>query len=139
MKLGLALAVATLAACGGVQYQTVNLVNRTARAIPEIYIYPLGAASHGPSRGALQPNQAAQVKVPAGNVEVLAVSAKVEIDERTRDVPSATQTLELNRPLELVFYDLAHKPDGLDKPGTIGVAFTLAKSNLPPPDPNAPQ
>ena len=45
-----------------------------------------------------------------------------------------TQDLELNRPIKLVFYDAADdKPAGLEGADVIGVAFTLAKSNAPPP------
>jgi hypothetical protein len=133
-------ALVLAAGCGGgMHYETVHLVNKTARPISDVYIYMLGAADHGTSKGALQPEGAADVKVPRGNVEVMAMSAKVEIDAHTRDQPSVTQDLELESPTTVIFYDVAHKPDGIDRPGVVGIGFTLAKSNeLPPLDGPAP-
>ena len=129
-----ALILSMLAACGGANYQTLQLTNQTSRPIAEIYVYPIGSANHGTSQRALAPNETAQIKVRGGRVELLAISSKVQIDERTRDQPSVTQGLELDRPLKIIFFDAASgKPPGLDRSDVIGVAFTLAKSNEPPP------
>ncbi len=128
------------AGCAGASYQTIQLTNQTSRPISEIYVYPIGATNHGASQRSLAPNETAQIKVKGGRVELLAVSTKVEIDAHTRDQPSVTQDLELNRPLKVIFFDAAgDKPPGLDRPDVIGVAFTLAKSNAPPPTADPPQ
>jgi hypothetical protein len=125
-----------LAACGGASYQTMHLVNRTDRAIEAIYVYPTGAADHGASRGGLAPSASTQLQVRAGRTSVLALSAKLKIDEHTRDQPSASQDLEISGPTEIVFYDAAgDKPPGLERPGVFGIAFQLPKPAPPPPDP----
>jgi hypothetical protein len=129
------LAMLALAACGGAHYQTISIVNRTPRVIQELYVYPSGSANHGASRGTLAPEGKTAVKVPQGNVEILALSAKVKIDEHTRDQPSATQQIELKAPTEVVFYDAGQKPPGVDQPGVIGVVFTVLASKAPPPTP----
>lgn len=116
--------LACVSACAA-KLQTVSLVNKTARPIEAIYIYPIGATDHGASRGSLAPDASTQVSIKAGNVEVMALSAKVKIDEHTRDQPTATHGLELTGPLQVIFYDVTSKPPGLDRPGVIGVSFTL--------------
>jgi hypothetical protein len=133
-----AVIAAFAAGCGSAAMHTIQLSNQTSRTIQAVYIYPLGAADHGASRTSLAPNAKAQVKVKAGNVEVLAVSEKVEIDEHTRDQPSASHAIELTGPVEVVFYDDKQKPMGLERQGVIGVAFTLHASNAPHPDPESP-
>ena len=120
----IALVLACVTACAA-KLQTVSLVNKTERPIEAIYIYPLGAADHGASRGSLAPSASTQVAVKPGHVEVLAVSAKVKIDEHTRDQPTATQGLELTGPIQVIFYDAAAKPPGVDRPGVIGVSFVF--------------
>ena len=117
------LLVLGLAACGSASYHTVTLVNRTPRAIEEVYIFPAGGADHGPSRARLLPDATAAVKVKAGNVDVLAVSAKERIDDTQTETKTATQTLELRGPLELVFHDSNQHPPELARKGTVGVAF----------------
>jgi hypothetical protein len=128
-----------LAACGAPQVQTVKIINTTPRAIDELYVYPNGSADHGKSRGALAPNGSTQVQVKAGFVEVLAVSAKLQVDEHTRDRPSASQAVEVHGPVEIIFYDEEHRPPGLDRPGVFGAAFVIPKPKEPPPpgDPDA--
>jgi hypothetical protein len=118
--------------------QTLQLVNKTSRPIDAVYLYPPGAADHGAPRAKLAPNATAQVQVKAGRVEVLAVSAKVELDEHTRDVPSASQDLEVTGPAEVVFYDNEAAPPGLDRPGVFGVAFTQLGRRNPAPEPTSP-
>ena len=125
-------AVILLAACGSAPMHTISFVNHSPRAIEKLYVYPLGAADHGASRARLEPEGRTQIAVRQGNIEILAVSAKVALDERTRDQPSATQAFELTRPIEIVFYDVNAKPAGLERPGVIGVGFTLLAPPKPP-------
>ncbi len=123
----------TLAVAGcAPSYQTVQLVNRTNRVIEQIYIYPSGAAEHGASRGSLAPDATTAVKIRSGNVEVLAISHKVRIDDTTSETRTATQTLELTAPLQLVFHDSTQTPSELARPGTLGVTFEII---APPPPP----
>ncbi len=128
-----ALLLIFLVACGGAPLHAVQLTNRTPRQIEQVFVYPQGASNHGASVGSLAPNATTTVKVKQGNVEVLAVSAKVQIDEHTRDQPSASQAFELKGPMSIIFYDDGSKPADVDRPGTLGIAFQLAKSNAPPP------
>ncbi len=128
-----ALAFIVLAACGGAQLQTIQIVNKSARPIDQLYVYPVGATNHGTSRGSVAPNGQTEVKVKPGNIEVLAVSSKLQVDEHTRDQPSASQAFELKGPMSVIFYDDGSKPADVDRPGTLGIAFQLAKSNAPPP------
>ena len=121
MRLTLVLAL-VLVACGGANLQTIQIVNRSPRPIEELYVYPTGAA-RGASRGVLAPDATTSVKVKAGHVSVTAVSAKLQVDEHTRDRPSATQELELESPTEVVFHDEGQTPPGLERQGTIGVMF----------------
>ena len=125
-----------LAGCGA-HYQTIQLVNKTSRPIQEIYVYPQGSANHGASQGSLAPGASAQVKAKQGHVEVLAVSAKLQLDEHTRDQPSASGTLELVAPAQVVFYDVDSKPPGLNAPNVFGIAFVLpvAKDQAAPESP----
>ena len=127
------LGFACLAACGGAPLHQVQLVNKTPRTIAEIFIFPTGAANHGPSRGSLAPNASSTVKVRAGNVDVLAVSEKIRVDDTQTETRTATQTLELKGPLELVFYDSDQTPPGVQGAGTIGVVFRT------PPPPKEPE
>src|SRR5258706_7460142 len=120
------------AACSGAHVQTIQLVNRTPRAIEEVYIYPQGAADHGKSRTSLAPNASASVQVTQGNIEVLAVSAKFQLDAHTRDRPSANLDVQLKAPAQIVFYDDGAQPAEVGRPGVFGVVFQMPKSNAPP-------
>jgi hypothetical protein len=122
-----------LVACGGANLQTIQIVNRSPRPIEELYVYPTGAA-RGASRGVLAPNGSTSVKVKAGHVSVMAVSAKLQVDEHTRDRPSASQELELDSPTEVVFHDEGQAPPGLNRQGTIGVVFLIPHASTPPSD-----
>lgn len=53
--------------------------------------------------------------------------------DKTRETRKASQTLELNGPLELVSHDSNEKPAGIDRPGTLGVMFQVPP---PPQDPD---
>ena len=131
MKLAL-LAVVACAACGAPALQTLHIENRTTRPIEELYVYPAGAANHGSSRGTLAPGAATDVRVKPGNVEVLARSAKVQIDEHTRDRPEASLTIEVHQAADVVLYDQASPPPGLDRPGVFGIGFQLRKPDPAP-------
>ena len=124
LRLALTLA---LVACGSHPVHTVSLVNRTDRVIEEVYIFPTGAADHGASRARLAPNASTDVSVRAGNIDVLAISAKIQIDDHTRERRTATQSLELRGPMQLVFHDSNQTPAGLDRPNTLGVMFRVQK------------
>lgn len=125
--------VLVLVACGGANLQTIQIVNRSPRPIEELYVYPTGAA-RGASRGVVAPNATTSVKVKAGHVSVMAVSAKLQVDEHTRDRPSATQELELDSPTEVVFHDEGQAPPGLNNRGTIGVVFLIPHASAAPSD-----
>ena len=127
-------AVAALAACSA-PLHTVTLVNKTDRVIEEVYVYPAGASNHGTSRGQLAPNATVDYKVRAGNVDVLAVSAKVQIDDKTRERRTASQTLQLKGPVQLVFHDSDKTPPGLNAPNVFGVSFRVEKPPEPPEPP----
>ena len=116
--------VVVLAACGA-STQEIQLTNKTARPITEVYIYPTGAQNHGASRGALAPEGTMKIKVKSGNVDVLAVSAKVQVSDKERETRTASQTLELTHPVSLVFHDSDQAVPGLDRPNTIGVEFQV--------------
>ena len=120
------LAFVLFAACAA-PMQTVHIVNHTDRPIEELYVYQQGKA-RGSSHGALAPNADTRVQVKQGFVEFFAVSAKMQIDEHTRDRPSASQDVEVRgTPVEIIFYDAGHTPAGLDRPGVFGVAFVTAR------------
>lgn len=129
------LLLGALAACGGARVYQVHLVNETERPIEEIYIYKLGAADHGRSRGTLAPHADTRVDVRGGNVEVLAVSAKVQIGEHTRERRSATGAIELKHPVDVVFYDEGKRPPIVARPDVIGVEFVPDKTPVPEPAP----
>jgi hypothetical protein len=124
----LALVIALLlVACGGASLQTISLSNQTQRTIKELYVYPAGAKDKGASRGSLAPSAGTKVQMPAGNVEVYAISETVKIDEHTRDTPTASQGLELRGPLQVIFYDGDNKPTAVNQPGVIGVSFIVSE------------
>jgi len=127
-----ALAFVVLAACGGAQLQSLQVVNKSARPIQELYVYPIGSTNHGTSRGSVAPNGQTEIKVKPGNVEVLAVSSKLQVDEHTRDQPSASGDLELHGPAQVIFFDEGNKPAGIDRPGVFGFEFVIPKSKAPP-------
>ena len=124
--------ILVLAACGGAPLQTVQIKNASPRPITELYVYPAGATNHGTSRGTLAPNGSTEVKVKQGNIEVLAVSSKMQVDEHTRDQPSASGTLELKGPAQVIFYDEGATPPGLNNPGVFGFEFVLPKPKPAP-------
>ncbi|MBA3462123.1 MAG: hypothetical protein H0T46_19340 [Deltaproteobacteria bacterium] len=129
----LSLAFAT--GCGGAAMHEVSLINKSPRPITEVYVYPTGSSNQGASKGTLAPEGTMKLKVKAGNVDVLAVSAKVKIDDTQSETRRASQTLELKAPVSLVFHDSNQTPPGLDKHGTIGVSFQVIPEAEPPAQP----
>jgi hypothetical protein len=127
-----ALSLVVLAACGGAPMQTVQIKNASPRPITELYVYPAGSADHGASRGTVAPNASTEVKVKQGNIEVLAVSSKLQVDEHTRDQPSASGTLELKGPAQVIFYDEGAPPPGVNNPGVFGFSFVIPKAKPAP-------
>jgi len=125
------LLVLALAACSP-QLQTVQLVNKTSRQIEQVFVYPIGSPDHGPSRTSLAPNATTSLQLAQGNLEVMAVSVKITIDEHTRDRPTASGGVELRGPMQVIFYDADAKPPEVDRPGVIGVPFTIRASNASP-------
>ena len=131
----LAIVVVTLGACAHAPpLQRVQLVNQTTRTIDEIYVFPVGAADHGAPRGVLPPSATKELQIPAGNIEIDAVSGKIQVDH-TRDRPSASTSIELKEPAKVIFYDDDARPPGLDNPGTYGVKFHVPKAATPPEPP----
>lgn len=126
----LALGVLAVGCGGGARAYTVTLVNRSPRAIAEVFVYPMGAADHGSSRARLAPNASAAISVKGGNVDVLAVGAKERIDATQTETKTATQTLELRGPRTLVFHDSNQQPAELRRPETIGVTFRAPVSSV---------
>lgn len=119
--------------CGAGKQQTLTIVNRSPRPITEYYIYKVGSADHGASRGKIEPNGQVVVKLPIGNVEVLAVSDLVVLDAHTRDRYSASQAVELKRtPMQVIFHDSTDTPPGLDAPGVLGAPFHVKDAPRPP-------
>lgn len=131
----LVLVVALVTSACAAKLHSVQLVNRTNRVIEEIYIFPAGSAKQGASRGSLKPAASTTVKVKEGNVEVLAVSSKVRLDQQTTERRTASQTLELRGPLELVFHDSNQVPPGLDRKGVVGLTFRIDPPPAAPPSP----
>ena len=67
---------------------------------------------------------------------MLALSSKLQVDEHTRDQPSASGDVELTaqRPVQVIFYDEGAAPPGLDRPGVFGFAFVIPKGQAKPAD-----
>ena len=116
-----------LAACAP-QLQSLELVNRTPRAIEAIYVYPPGG-NRGTSRAQLAPNAGTTIQVRGGRVEVYAVSAKYQLDEHTRDRPEASQELELHGPAKVIFYDQDDRPAEVSRPDVFGIEFSPPKTH----------
>jgi hypothetical protein len=134
--------VLLLAACGGKtgvykdDYSgslTLTLVNMSPRTIEEVFIYPIGSQAQGSSwTEAIPPGATRSVKIRSGNFELVAVSAKRNIDQHTRERPQATTSLELKSDQKLVFHDAGDNPAGLDAKGTLGVTFQISPAETKP-------
>ncbi len=131
-----------LAACGGKTgvYKndyagslTLTLVNASPRVIEEIRIYPAGSPKQGSSwTDAIPPGATRTVKIRSGNFELVAISAKRNLDEHTRERPEATTMLELKADQKLVFHDADQTPPGVDAKGTLGVTFQISPTETKP-------
>ncbi len=124
-------------ACGGPALHNVQLVNQTPRTITEVYLYPAGSANHGASRGSLAPNATLAVKVRAGNLGVLAISEKVRVNETESETKQASSTIQLVRPVQLIFHDSDQPAPPFENKGAIGVTFRNSKPPEPAPEPPA--
>lgn len=113
--------------------QSLRIVNRTGRPIEAVYVFTPGS-DRGAPRTSLAPEGTYEVKVKPGAVEVLGVSAKMQIDDHTRDQPSASKVIEVRGPSEVVFYDVDAPPAGIGRPGVFGVAFRPLKPTPTEPD-----
>ncbi len=136
----LVIAVA-LAACGGKTgvYKndyagsiTLTLVNASPRPIESVFIYPMGTTDRGASWTAIAPGATTTVKIRSGNFELVAVSAKRNIEEHLRERPEATTMLELKGDQKLVFHDEGQAPPGVDAKGTLGVTFMISAPEKKP-------
>jgi hypothetical protein len=129
-----------LASCGGKtgNYQTdyagpiaIQLVNQTSRPIEQVYLFPRGATNRGSSWATIAPGASSTVRLKEGLYELAAVSAKRRIDNRWVETPQSTAMLELREdlastPRTIIFHDSGETPAGVDKPGTLGIAFMIS-------------
>jgi len=117
-------------ACGGPSTHPVTLVNQTPRTIAEVFVYPPGAANHGASRGSLAPGASLVIKVRGGNVEFLAISEKVKVTQTESETKQASSTIQLVKPVQLIFHDSDQPAPAFENKTQIGVTFRVSK---PPP------
>jgi hypothetical protein len=130
--------VAPVAACGGPAMHNVQLVNKSPHKVAEIYVYAPGAANHGASRGTLAPGASTNVKLKAGNHEILVVSEKIYLNDKVRDVYQASSTIQLVRPLLMIIHDADKTPPDLQNKDAIGITFqprAMPKEPEPAPAP----
>jgi hypothetical protein len=127
--------VIAFAACGGPVLHEVRLVNQSPRTIAEVYLFPLGSANRGPSRGSLAPNATLAVKIRAGNVEIVAISEKVRVNQTESETKQASSTIQLVRPVSLIFHDSDQPAPPFEDKSAIGVTFRNTKEPEPAPEP----
>lgn len=128
------LAFLTLAACGGGATHQVTLVNQTPRTIAEVYLFPAGAANHGASRGSLAPNATLVLKIKGGNIEILAVAEKEKVNQTESETKQASSTIQLVKPVQLIFHDSDQPAPAFANKDQIGVTFRVSKP-APAPEP----
>ncbi len=97
--------VVMVAACGSAPKYRVNLVNSTTRPIERVFVFPMGSAEHGQSRGGIAPGGNMEMQLEAGRHDVLVESQEVRVSPTERERRSATSTLELRKAVEVIFYD----------------------------------
>ncbi|CAN5906174.1 hypothetical protein BH11MYX2_BH11MYX2_29400 [soil metagenome] len=119
------LALFGLVACGGGGLTSVKLVNNTPRPIETIQIDPAGQPHTG-SRAKLAPNATTTVQLKKGNYEIYAIGEKIVHDDKTRETPEASLTIELREALDVIFYDSNDPPANLNAPTTRGIMFRVA-------------
>lgn len=114
-----------LAACGGGGLTSVKLTNNTPRPIETIQIDPAGQP-HTASKTQLAPNASTTVQLKKGNYEIYAIGQKIVHDDKTRETPEASLTIELKEALNVIFYDSNDPPANLNDPTTRGIMFRVA-------------
>jgi hypothetical protein len=130
-----------LVACGGPAMHNVQLVNKSPRTIAEVYVFAPGSQNHGASRGSLAAGASMNLRLKGGNHEILAVSEKIYLDDKVRDVYQASSTIQLVRPLLLIVHDDGQSPPDLKNKDAIGVTFrprAMPKAPEPEPAPETP-
>ena len=72
------------------------------------------------------------IKVRAGNVELLAVSEKVKVNQTESETKQASSTIQLVKPVQLIFLD-SDQPAQFEKLARdqIGVTFRVSKEPAP--------
>lgn len=129
---GLLILFVLVVGCGGAATHPVTLVNQTPRTIAEVFVFPPGAANHGASRGSLAPGASLVISVRAGNVEFLAVSEKVKVTQTESETKQASSTIQLVKPVQLIFHDSDQPPPAFENKHQIGVAFRVSKPPVEP-------
>ena len=124
-----------LAACGGPSTHQVTLVNQTPRTIAEVFVFSPGSSNHGSSRGSLASGASLVIKVRGGNVEFVAVSEKVKVNQTESETKQASSTIQLVKPVQLIFHDSDQPAPAFENKTQIGVTFRVSKE---PPPPEAP-
>lgn len=127
-----------VAACGGPATHRVTLVNQTPRTIAEVFVFSPGAANHGASKGSLAPGASLVIQVRGGNVEFLAVSEKVKVNQTESETKQASSTIQLVKPVQLIFHDSDQPPPAFERKDQIGVTFRVDKKPESPPEEAAP-
>lgn len=129
--------IVMVAACGSAPTYRVNLVNSTTRPIERVYVFPMGSAEHGESRGGIAPGGNMAMQLPAGRHDVLVESQEVRVSPTERERRSATSTLELRKAVEVIFYD-SNTAEPKRSEGQVLVPFRVddipAPGDAPPSD-----
>jgi hypothetical protein len=127
------LAIAASAACGGGAMHNVQLVNKSPRTIAEVYVFAPGSPNHGASRGSLAAGATMNLQLKQGNHEIMAVSEKVYLNDKVRDVYQASSTIQLVRPIQLIVHDDGGPAPDIKDKDKIGVTFRPRSLPAPPP------
>lgn len=130
-------ALVLLAACGGPAVHNVQLVNKTPRTIAELYVFPAGSRNHGASRGSLAPNATLAIKVKGGNVEVLAISEKIKVNQTESETRQASSVIQLVKAVSLIFHDSDQPAPPFEDKSSIGITFRVPKEPEAPTPPDA--
>jgi len=135
LSLLVGLGALVLVACGGGGMANVQLVNNTPRTIESVFVNAPGQPHGTPATSKLAPNETRTLKLKLGNYEIYAVSEKIVHEDKTRETPEASLTIELHGGLEIVFYDSsAPPPPGVEGGGKRGVVFNIKPPPAPAPE-----
>lgn len=127
---GLGALALAFGACGGGAMTNVQLVNNTSRTIESVFVNAPGQPHATPAMTKLAPNDTRTLKLKLGNYEIYAISEKIVHEDKTRETPEASLTIELHDALTIVFYDSsATPPPGIEGGNKRGVVFNIK----PPP------